>query len=97
MYLEREVRHALAPSECVHQDLRDEEPDGDPDRDLNHTNAECEGACIPIGGGAVVLNEPTPTSDSGLYAGRGKNRSASVHIACGRGPRGGERGEGRDM
>lgn len=76
---EREVCGVLASPECIHHDLRDEESDGDSDRDLDHTNAKLETAGVAYRGVGVVLDEATASTDSGLYIG-GQHSHSTVHV-----------------
>ena len=66
MNLEREVGSILAPAKRVHENLGDEESDGDTDRDLDHTDAKLETARVLLGGAAIILDKATSVTDRGL-------------------------------
>ena len=59
--LEREVGDTLAATRCVDEDLGHEQPDGNSDRYLDHTNAQLETAGIPLCGARVVLRDKAST------------------------------------
>ena len=61
------MRRALAPTQRVHENLRDKEADGDANRDLDHANAKLEAARVSFHGSRVVLDEAATAANSGLY------------------------------
>ena len=60
------MRRALAPTQRVHENLRDKEADSDANRDLDHPNAKLEAARVSFHGSRVVLDEAATAADSGL-------------------------------